>query len=97
MSMKNSKYTIWNRTSDLPICRKRLNHCSTAVPQSLRRAFHKGKGDVDCHLEQRVHIPQEVIKYAAFSRIVKWTRGDFKVEGEAFSSLVKLPLKHFVS
>lgn len=52
---------------------------------------------MDCQREERVHIPQEVIKYAACSRIVTWTRGDFKVEGEALSSLGKLPLKHFVS
>ena len=65
--------------------------------ESLRRAFHKGKGVVDCQREERVHIPQEVIKYAACSRIVTWTGGDFKVEGEALSSLGKLPLKHFVS
>ena len=32
MSMKNSNYTIWDRTSNLPICRQRLNLCATAVP-----------------------------------------------------------------
>ena len=65
--------------------------------KSLRRVFHKGKGVVDSQWEERIHIPQEVIKYAACSRIVTWTRGGFKVEGEALSSLGKLPLKHFVS
>ena len=30
--MKNSIDTIWDRTSDLPICSANLNHCATAAP-----------------------------------------------------------------
>jgi hypothetical protein len=65
--------------------------------KSLRRTFQEGKGVVGCQREERVHIPEGVIKYVACSRIVTSTRGDFKVEREALSSLGKLPLKHFVS
>ena len=34
MSMKNSNDTVWDRTNDLPICSKPLNHCATAVPSA---------------------------------------------------------------
>jgi len=37
MSMKNSNHTIWNRTSDLPIC-------STAQKKWVPEIFHGSKG-----------------------------------------------------
>jgi len=33
---KKSTDTSWDRTSDLPICRRALNHCATAVPKTSR-------------------------------------------------------------
>jgi hypothetical protein len=32
MSMKNSNDTIWNQTSNFPICSTAPNHCATVVP-----------------------------------------------------------------
>ena len=38
--MKNDSDTIWNRTSDLPICSTALNHCATAVLRASFRMFN---------------------------------------------------------
>ena len=44
--MKNSNDTIWNRTSDLPICSAALNHCATAVPVET---------EIDVEMQRNIH------------------------------------------